>query len=284
MLGANDTSTNALRYIVMSIMTPEWYQGFAFNDTLLYPNANLSDWHDKYMKFIERNHYAADKFLDEFLTKTSSSCEEMIRGCYMAGQPIANCCSMSRPVTTDYGKCFQFDHGFANVTMFRMSGAQYGMEIIADLNVADSIHELIRDKWDVGLRFAIHDEAIRSPLLNIGGSSVPPGSKAYASIDMLSVNMLSADEWGRGCNTKWPTPNLNKSDRFFNALVGDAFANCNNHGYCRTTATSTTTRKIASRIASPTCTPIWSVACRCAIVCSTIRRSAWAPIWPTPHA
>uniref|UniRef100_A0AC34FDD0 Uncharacterized protein n=1 Tax=Panagrolaimus sp. ES5 TaxID=591445 RepID=A0AC34FDD0_9BILA len=138
----------------------------------------------------------------EFIDSTSPSCSDLVKACFWAGQRIANCCTFSEPIYTEYGKCYKF----SNIKLQRkqwFSGYNYGFEIIVDTK-SDQIFEeqLSLDPFaDIGIRIFIHNET-QFPQMIGGGILAPPGMRMYAGMEKRELKLLPNTDWGV-CQQNW---------------------------------------------------------------------------------
>uniref|UniRef100_A0A914Y5C8 Uncharacterized protein n=1 Tax=Panagrolaimus superbus TaxID=310955 RepID=A0A914Y5C8_9BILA len=138
----------------------------------------------------------------EFIDSASPSCSDLVKACFWAGQRIANCCTASEPLYTEYGKCYKF----SNIKLQRkqwFSGYNYGFEIIVDTK-SDQIfnQQLSLDPFaDIGIRIFIHNET-QYPQMIGGGILAPPGMRMYAGMEKRELKLLPNTDWGV-CQQSW---------------------------------------------------------------------------------
>ncbi|KAE9547814.1 hypothetical protein FO519_008973 [Halicephalobus sp. NKZ332] len=138
----------------------------------------------------------------EFFEKTGPECEDLIKICYFSGKLIENCCSLTKTIMTDYGKCVIFQ----NVNKTRkqwFSGFHHGMEIIMDSNSKFASRLPLDPFVGVGARVYLHEED-EIPQIKSNGISVPPGMTLYGGMSVQQISLLPKTNWGR-CQPGWDT-------------------------------------------------------------------------------
>ena len=147
-----------------------------------------------------RNQFNKSFDVKEFFENAGPDCDDLIKICYFSGELIEDCCSLTKPIMTDYGKCFTFSNE-NNTRKQWFSGLHHGMEMILNSNYK-LLSRLPLDPFvGVGAKVHLHEKHI-IPQVKSNGISVPPGMTLYGGMTVQQISLLPKTNWGR-CQPDW---------------------------------------------------------------------------------